>query len=110
MDKKAIYHQNSDQSSKPVQKQIDEGSSRGKKQAMVTIHDDEGFDWSKYMPEEEKFAIVDDVKMKEEILDEKTYRERRFADYQIDEMQKEYDEGRRFGRWDKKRECYINHK
>ncbi|XP_022032799.1 gelsolin-related protein of 125 kDa-like [Helianthus annuus] len=25
-------------------------------------------------------------------------------------MQKEYDKARRFGRWDKKRECYVNHK
>ncbi|MFS8005336.1 hypothetical protein Hanom_Chr13g01236141 [Helianthus anomalus] len=77
---------------------------------MVTIHDDEGFNWSKYIPKVEKFAMVAEVKMKEEILEEKTYRERRFADYRIDEIQKEYDEVRRFGRWDKKIECYITTK
>ncbi|KAM0072096.1 hypothetical protein Hdeb2414_s0001g00032601 [Helianthus debilis subsp. tardiflorus] len=84
--------------------------SRNKKQAMVTIHDDEGFNWSKCIPEEKKFAMVAEVKTKEEILEAKTYRERRLADYRIDEMQKEYDEARRFSRWDKKRECYVNHK
>ncbi|KAF5804824.1 putative transcription factor interactor and regulator CCHC(Zn) family [Helianthus annuus] len=40
--KKAIYYQNSEQSSKPVQKQIDEGPSKEGKQALFTIHDDEG--------------------------------------------------------------------
>ncbi|MFS7986783.1 hypothetical protein Hanom_Chr11g01014311 [Helianthus anomalus] len=77
---------------------------------MVTIHYDEGFNLSKHLPKEENCAIVAEVKTKKEILEEKTYRERRFADYRIDEMQKEYHKARRFGRWDKKRECYINHK
>ncbi|MFS7918773.1 hypothetical protein Hanom_Chr03g00205091 [Helianthus anomalus] len=46
--------------------------------------------------------------MKEEILQERTYNERRFADYRIEEMQTEYEEARIYGRWDKKRKCYIN--
>ncbi|KAF5798607.1 putative transcription factor interactor and regulator CCHC(Zn) family [Helianthus annuus] len=110
--KKAIYHQISDQPSKPVQKQITKGSSRGKKQAMVTIHDDEGFDWSKYIAKEEEFAMVAEVKerTKEEILQEKTYRERHFTDCRIQEMYEEYEEARSYRRWDKKRECYINRK
>ncbi|MFS7936805.1 hypothetical protein Hanom_Chr05g00420101 [Helianthus anomalus] len=39
--------------------------------------------------------MVVEMKTKEEILQDKTYRERRFADYRIDEMQREYDETRR---------------
>ncbi|MFS8021081.1 putative transcription factor interactor and regulator CCHC(Zn) family [Helianthus anomalus] len=49
--KKAIYHRTNEQPFKTNQKQIDEGSSKEKKQAMLTInddkrwkiHDDEGF-------------------------------------------------------------------
>ncbi|MFS8025187.1 hypothetical protein Hanom_Chr16g01471951 [Helianthus anomalus] len=54
--------------------------------------------------------MVAEVKTKEEILQEKTYRERRFEDYRIDKMQREYDEAWRMSRWDKKSECYVNHK
>ncbi|KAJ0615059.1 putative transcription factor interactor and regulator CCHC(Zn) family [Helianthus annuus] len=90
--KKAIYHRNSDQSSKSDQKKIAEGSSKEKKQAMLTIHDgssrpravhdDEGFDWTKYIPEDYKRALVAEVKerLKEEILKEKTYRDRCIVD------------------------------
>ncbi|KAJ0765922.1 hypothetical protein HanPI659440_Chr08g0309351 [Helianthus annuus] len=57
-------------------------------------------------------ALVAEVKdrTKEEILQEKTYRERCFVDYRIEEMQKEYEEARSYRRWDKKQECYVNHK
>ncbi|MFS7935127.1 hypothetical protein Hanom_Chr05g00399821 [Helianthus anomalus] len=54
--------------------------------------------------------MVAEVKTKREILEEKTYRERRFEDFRIDEMQKDYDEAMRMGRWDKKRECYTEYK
>ncbi|XP_022007463.1 uncharacterized protein LOC110906666 [Helianthus annuus] len=47
---------------------------------------------------------------KEEILKEKTYRERCIVGYRIEEMEKEYEEARNYRRWDKKRECYINSK
>ncbi|KAM0041155.1 putative transcription factor interactor and regulator CCHC(Zn) family [Helianthus debilis subsp. tardiflorus] len=109
--KKAIYHRNNEQMTRINQKQIEEESSTERKHAAhVTIHGDEGFDWSKYIPEEDTRALVAVVKekTKEEILEQKTYRER-FVDYRIDEMQKGYDEARRMGRWDKKRECYANH-
>ncbi|XP_022030781.1 acidic leucine-rich nuclear phosphoprotein 32 family member B-like [Helianthus annuus] len=36
------------------------------------------------------------TKMKEEILQEKTYRERYFANYRIEEMRKEYEEARSY--------------
>ncbi|KAM0037337.1 putative transcription factor interactor and regulator CCHC(Zn) family [Helianthus debilis subsp. tardiflorus] len=124
--KKAIYHQNSEQSSKPAQQQIAEGPSKEKKQAMVTIHDDkgfnrdqkltgsrtihddEGFNRSKYL-KEDKRALFAEVKMKEEVFQEQTLR-KRYLQITVKEMQKKYVEARRIGRWDKKRECYINHK
>ncbi|KAF5789696.1 putative transcription factor interactor and regulator CCHC(Zn) family [Helianthus annuus] len=56
--RKAIYHQNSEQSSKPVQKQIIVGSSKEKKQAFVMIQDDERFNWNKYLPKV-KYAMVE---------------------------------------------------
>ncbi|MFS7976901.1 hypothetical protein Hanom_Chr10g00897801 [Helianthus anomalus] len=48
---------------------IRDGNSRPK-----AVHDDEGFDCSKYIPEDDKRALVAEVKerSKEEILKEKT--------------------------------------
>ncbi|MFS7957346.1 putative transcription factor interactor and regulator CCHC(Zn) family [Helianthus anomalus] len=50
--KKAIYHRTNEQPPKMNQKQIGEGSSKEKKQALVVIQDDEGFNWNKYIPKE----------------------------------------------------------
>ncbi|MFS7996797.1 hypothetical protein Hanom_Chr12g01134031 [Helianthus anomalus] len=50
------------------------------------------------------------MKTKEEILKEKTYKERCIVGYRIEEMEKEYEEAKNFGRYDKKRECYVNSK
>ncbi|MFS7987513.1 hypothetical protein Hanom_Chr11g01023911 [Helianthus anomalus] len=115
--KKAIYHKNSEYSSRSNLKQIAEGSSKEKTQALLvqgdrpmTFHGDEGFNWGKYLKDERAWIAEVKLKTKEEILQEKTYRERRYADYRIEEMQKEYEEARSYGRWDKKRECYINSK
>ncbi|KAM0014041.1 putative transcription factor interactor and regulator CCHC(Zn) family [Helianthus debilis subsp. tardiflorus] len=67
-------------------RQIAEGSSKDNTQALVaqgyspnTFHDDEGFNWNKYL-NEGKRALVVEVKerTKEEILQEKTSRERFF--------------------------------
>ncbi|MFS8019146.1 hypothetical protein Hanom_Chr15g01400421 [Helianthus anomalus] len=57
-------------------------------------------------------AFVAEIKEKtrEEILKEKTYRERCIVGYRIEEMEKEYEEARNYKRWDKKRECYVNRK
>ncbi|MFS7948273.1 hypothetical protein Hanom_Chr06g00558011 [Helianthus anomalus] len=58
--KKAIYHRTDEYPPKINKKQIGEGSSKEKKQALVVIQDDEGFNWNKYIPEE-KMALVSDV-------------------------------------------------
>ncbi|KAJ0844007.1 putative transcription factor interactor and regulator CCHC(Zn) family [Helianthus annuus] len=54
--------------------------------------------------------VVDEVKEKtrEEILNEKIYRERNIALNRMDEMQEEYESAVMNKRWDKKRECYFN--
>ncbi|KAJ0837164.1 putative transcription factor interactor and regulator CCHC(Zn) family [Helianthus annuus] len=81
--KKAIYHRNNEQLSK---KQIDEGSSKEKKQAMLTIRDgssgpstiqdenrwkiqdNEGFNWNKYIKDErtEKWVSAAEFKQSRE--------------------------------------------
>ncbi|MFS7917985.1 hypothetical protein Hanom_Chr03g00195691 [Helianthus anomalus] len=47
-------------------------------------------------------------KTREEILKEKTMRERNIVGYRIDEIQEEYDDAFSCKRWDKERECYVN--
>ncbi|KAJ0502742.1 hypothetical protein HanHA300_Chr11g0416391 [Helianthus annuus] len=48
------------------------------------------------------------MKTREEILKEKTYRERCIMGYRIEDMEREYGEAISYKRWDKKRECYVN--
>ncbi|MFS7966163.1 hypothetical protein Hanom_Chr09g00770621 [Helianthus anomalus] len=50
------------------------------------------------------------MKTKEEILKEMTYRERCIVGYRIEEMEKEYEEAKNYGRYDKKLESYVNSK
>ncbi|KAJ0618705.1 putative transcription factor interactor and regulator CCHC(Zn) family [Helianthus annuus] len=59
--KKAIYHRNHEQPPKMNQKQISEGSSKERKQALVVTQEDEGFNWNKYIPKE-KSALVVEIK------------------------------------------------
>ncbi|KAJ0616244.1 putative transcription factor interactor and regulator CCHC(Zn) family [Helianthus annuus] len=49
--KKAIYHQN--KSEPPRMKQLEDN--KEKSRALAVIHDDEGFDWSELLPEEDAF-------------------------------------------------------
>ncbi|KAJ0700372.1 putative transcription factor interactor and regulator CCHC(Zn) family [Helianthus annuus] len=67
--KKAIYHKNNEHSSRENLKQISEGSSKEKTQALVMIHDDKRFNRGKYIKNERR-ALVAEVKTKtkEEIL------------------------------------------
>ncbi|KAF5778302.1 putative transcription factor interactor and regulator CCHC(Zn) family [Helianthus annuus] len=119
--RKAIYHR-----SKEEPKMI-ENNPKEKSRACAIIHDDEGYDWSQILPEEDRvdnqstahgktiskskhYVFVAKIKEKtrEEILNEKTYRERSIAGKRIDEMQEEYEDAVSYKRWDKKRECYVN--
>ncbi|MFS7995280.1 putative transcription factor interactor and regulator CCHC(Zn) family [Helianthus anomalus] len=102
---KAIYHRTNEQPPKMNKKQIDEGSSKERKKALVVTQDDEGFNWNKYIPKE-KHALVAEVKSDQ--VREKTTRERRIAGIKLDEMSAAFEEAKRAGRWDEKRKCYTN--
>ncbi|KAJ0795415.1 hypothetical protein HanPI659440_Chr04g0150211 [Helianthus annuus] len=96
--KKAIYHRTNEQPIKMNQKQIDEGSSKDRKQAMAVIHDDEGFNRNKYIPKE-KNALVAEVKQS---------REERHARMYLSEAYKAFVEAKRVNRLDKERECFVD--
>ncbi|MFS7961976.1 putative transcription factor interactor and regulator CCHC(Zn) family [Helianthus anomalus] len=118
--RKAIYHRSKEEPSK--MKQIENNSVKEKSSALVVIQDDEGFNWNDFLPEEEygfNAALVAEVKQsafvaeikektREEILKEKTERERFFADCRIEKMHEEFEEAKFYGRYDRKREYYIN--
>ncbi|KAF5813176.1 putative transcription factor interactor and regulator CCHC(Zn) family [Helianthus annuus] len=63
---KAIYHRNNEQPSRTSQKQIEEGSSKERKQACVTILDDDGFNWNKYIPKEKLGLVAETRPSREE--------------------------------------------
>ncbi|MFS7954147.1 hypothetical protein Hanom_Chr07g00626861 [Helianthus anomalus] len=109
----SIYHRSGEES--PRLKQIEDNSEKEKSRACVGIQDDEGFDWREFLPEEEygfnkHRACVAEIqeKTREEILKEKTERERFFADFKIQKMHEEFEDAKFYGRYDKKRDCYIN--
>ncbi|KAJ0451479.1 putative transcription factor interactor and regulator CCHC(Zn) family [Helianthus annuus] len=133
--KKTTYHKTGEHTSRESLKRITGSSSKEKSQALVIhdhakpkiehaqhmiIHEDERFNWSDYINDdgtalvaevkESAFVAVVKERTKEEIPKEKTYRERCIVDYRIEEMERDYEEARSYGRWDKKRECYINSK
>ncbi|KAF5756976.1 putative transcription factor interactor and regulator CCHC(Zn) family [Helianthus annuus] len=121
--RKAIYHR-----SKEEPKMI-ENNPKEKSRACAVIHDDEGYDWSQILPEEDRIdnqvtahgrttskskhhVFVAEIKEKtrEEILREKTERERFIVGCRMEKMQEEYENAVRNKRWDKNRECYVNRK
>ncbi|MFS7925347.1 hypothetical protein Hanom_Chr04g00283761 [Helianthus anomalus] len=96
-------------------KQIENNPVKEKSRALSVIKDDEGFNWNDFLPDENQigsalvaevkesaFVVVVKKKTKEEILKEKTYRERCIVDYIVQEMEQEYEEARNYGRYDKK--------
>ncbi|KAJ0456028.1 putative transcription factor interactor and regulator CCHC(Zn) family [Helianthus annuus] len=135
--RKSIYHR-----SKEEPKMIED---KPKSRACVVFHDDEGYDWSDILPEEdrvdyrfkirtkedseiplkkhdhyafvakikeenqeEKGTIETKEKTREEILKEKTERERFIVGCRMEKMQEEYENAVRNKRWDKKQECFVN--
>ncbi|KAJ0689356.1 putative transcription factor interactor and regulator CCHC(Zn) family [Helianthus annuus] len=130
--KKAIYHQNNEQ---PTRKQIEEGSSEEKRQAVMTLHDLsessiqneksvwDNFDWDKYFDEEEggvRIVIHDDEgydwsqhdkvvgKAKAMVAEIKQSREERHAHIRLDEVYDAYKEAIQAGRWGKEKECFVD--
>ncbi|MFS8024247.1 putative transcription factor interactor and regulator CCHC(Zn) family [Helianthus anomalus] len=101
--KKAIYHHNNEQPSRTNQNQIEEGSSREKKQAYVMIQDDEGFNLDKYIEEEKKEKKVLVAEFKES-------REENHARRYLSDVYKAFTEARWVNRWSEEKECFIDPK
>ncbi|KAJ0832151.1 putative transcription factor interactor and regulator CCHC(Zn) family [Helianthus annuus] len=96
--KKAIYHRTNEQPIKTNQKLIDEGSSKDRKQAMVVIQDDEGFNWNKYIPKE-KHALVAEFRQS---------REEHHARMCLSDVYAAAIEAKQANIWDRERECFID--
>ncbi|XP_035835782.1 uncharacterized protein LOC118484014 [Helianthus annuus] len=129
--KKAIYHQNNEQ---PTRKQIEEGPSKEKRQAAMTLRDRsessiqnekyvwDNFDWDKYFDETEGVRIVihddegydwsqhdkEDGKAKAMVAEIKQSREERHARIRLDEVYDAYKEATQAGRWSKEKECFVD--
>ncbi|KAJ0546174.1 putative transcription factor interactor and regulator CCHC(Zn) family [Helianthus annuus] len=108
--KKAIYHQN--KSEPPRLKQIEE-KVKEKSRALAVIHDDEGYDWSEILPEEDAvgyaFAAGKIVSFKDTRTEEEKFVNRRMkAQTKVSRIYTIYKEAKRAKRWDPDRECYLD--
>ncbi|KAJ0939968.1 putative transcription factor interactor and regulator CCHC(Zn) family [Helianthus annuus] len=94
--KKAIYHQN--KSEPPRLKQPEE-----KSRALAVIHDDEGYDWSQVLPEEDAvgYAFVANV-------DHDLWWRRDYARWEIEKFRESFKETQRAKRWNDELECYMD--
>ncbi|KAJ0499661.1 putative transcription factor interactor and regulator CCHC(Zn) family [Helianthus annuus] len=106
--KKAIYHQN--KSEPPRMKQIED---KEKSRALAVIHDDEGYDWSELLREEDAvgyaFAATKIVPFKDNIMEEEKFVNRRMkAQTRMSRIYNTYKEAKRAKRWDADRECYLD--
>ncbi|MFS8002215.1 hypothetical protein Hanom_Chr13g01199471 [Helianthus anomalus] len=93
---KAIYHCNNEQP--PKMKQISEGSSKERKQALAVIQDDEGFNWNKYIPKE-KSVWVANIRWT---------RQEQIACERINELYDPFDEAKKANKLDEERECFLD--
>ncbi|KAJ0789490.1 putative transcription factor interactor and regulator CCHC(Zn) family [Helianthus annuus] len=96
---KAIYHHISEPP-KVNQKQTGESSSKIRQQATAVIHEDGGFNWSKYISRE-GHALVAEVE-----VDKRWQRD--FARHEIEKLYVPFKEAHRANRWDDERECYLD--
>ncbi|MFS7905243.1 hypothetical protein Hanom_Chr01g00045371 [Helianthus anomalus] len=85
------------------QRQIHEGSSKEKSRALVVIQDDEGYDWSKVLPEEDYVGST----FVAEVVDDKRW-QREYARFEIKKLYAPFKEAQKAKRWDAKRECYLD--
>ncbi|KAM0050112.1 putative transcription factor interactor and regulator CCHC(Zn) family [Helianthus debilis subsp. tardiflorus] len=96
----ASSHRNREQPPKVNRPQIKEGSSsKDKTRALIVTHEDERFDWSKYIPDEGPSAFVD----------KRVYnREEDTARKKLGEIKMIYKEAVEYNRWDEERQCYLD--
>ncbi|KAM0043739.1 putative transcription factor interactor and regulator CCHC(Zn) family [Helianthus debilis subsp. tardiflorus] len=108
--KKAIYHQN--KSEPPRMKQLE--GNKEKSKALAVIHDDEGYDWSELLPEEDVvgyafMAKSEPVPWKDNRTEEQKYGHRKqIAMNKMIRISGIYLEAKRANRWDPDRECYLD--
>ncbi|XP_035838279.1 ELKS/Rab6-interacting/CAST family member 1-like [Helianthus annuus] len=109
--KRAIYHQN--KSEPPRMKQIEENP-KEKSRALVVIHDDEGYDWSDVLPEEDAVGyafMAKIVPFKDTRTEEEKYVSRKsLALTMKDRHFRAWKEAKSAKRWDADRECYLDPK
>ncbi|MFS7945407.1 hypothetical protein Hanom_Chr06g00523931 [Helianthus anomalus] len=89
-----------------------EDAPKEKSRALVVIHDDEGFDWSELLPEEDAigyaFVVEKIIPFKDTRNDEEKYLSRKCrAEYKMIRLSKIFSEAKREKRWDADRECYL---
>ncbi|KAJ0887197.1 putative transcription factor interactor and regulator CCHC(Zn) family [Helianthus annuus] len=108
--KKAIYHQN--KSEPPRMKQIEEN--KEKSRALAVIYDDEGYDWSELLPEEDAVGYAfmaknEPIPWKDNRNEEQKYNYRRLlATNRMIRISGIFSEVKRANRWDPDRECYLD--
>ncbi|KAJ0751833.1 putative transcription factor interactor and regulator CCHC(Zn) family [Helianthus annuus] len=108
--KKAIYHQN--KSEPPRMKQIEDN--KEKSRALAVIHDDEGYDWSELLPEEDAVGYAFMAKSKPVPWKDNRTKEQKYGHRKLITTNKMirisgiYLEAKRANRWDPDRECYLD--
>ncbi|MFS7986715.1 hypothetical protein Hanom_Chr11g01013571 [Helianthus anomalus] len=82
-------------------KQIEEGPAGDKSRALAMIHDDEGFNWNKYIPDEGSTIVATTIPV--------TFnRERAIARLKMNKLEKSWLDAKRANRWDAEKECYLH--
>ncbi|MFS7953405.1 hypothetical protein Hanom_Chr07g00618221 [Helianthus anomalus] len=91
-------------------KQIEE-TPKEKSRALVMIQDDEGFDWSELLPEDDAvgFAFMAQIQQQTELNEETTYiRRKLLAQTMKTRIYNNWKEAKKAKRWDPDRECYLD--
>ncbi|XP_022026823.1 myosin-2 heavy chain, non muscle-like [Helianthus annuus] len=108
---KAIYHRNREEP--PRMKQIEE-TPKEKTRALAVIQDDESFDWSEFLPEDDAVGYAFMAKVepyKDTRTEEQKYTYRKMiAQTMKDSNYRAWKEAKRANRWDPDRECYLDPK
>ncbi|MFS8019437.1 putative transcription factor interactor and regulator CCHC(Zn) family [Helianthus anomalus] len=110
--KKVVYHQNREEP--PKMKQIEE-TPKEKSRALAVIQDDEGFDWSEFLPEDDAvgfaFAFMAQIEQRTQQTEEQKYNyQKLIALHMKDKIYAAWKEAKRANRWDPDRECYLDPK
>ncbi|KAJ0765176.1 putative transcription factor interactor and regulator CCHC(Zn) family [Helianthus annuus] len=104
--RKAVYHRIREEPLK--MKQIKDNPNE-KSRALVVIQDDEGFNWSEFLPEED--AVGYKFMAQVEAEPTSTYnRERSLAHIKMKRIYNTYKEAKKAKRWDPYQECYLDPK